>query len=513
MSDALNAVIDRFAGLRVLVIGEAMLDSYIEGDAGRLCREAPVPVVNVTCRTDAPGGAANTVCNAAALGANVRFLSVIGDDPEGEVLRRTLEHRGIGTGALVVEPGRRTLAKHRVLAGDQMLVRFDQGDTGPVRPETERAVARRLEREYARADAVIVSDYGYGVLSDHVLASLAKLRSSHQTVLVADAKDLRRYRDVRPTAAKPNFEEACALIGVSRAERMRGAIDPEIAAELLEVTGAALVALTLDSDGTVVVPQRTEPFRLHARRIEHASTAGAGDTFVAALALGLACEANARDAATLAAAAASVVVGEDGTAACSPFELREALADDRKYVADRQRLAERVARYRRQGKRVVFTNGCFDILHSGHISYLNQARSVGDVLVVGLNSDDSVRRLKGAERPVNTLDDRARVIAALDSVALVVPFEEDTPSEIIRIVRPDVFVKGGDYTEETLPEAPLVRALGGDVRLLPFVEDRSTSGLIARIRASTGAQPTPSHRERKANGRKPLAAGEPAPLR
>jgi len=513
MSDRLNAVIDRFAGLRVLVVGEAMLDSYLEGDAGRLCREAPVPVVNVTRRTDAPGGAANTACNAGALGARVCFLSVIGDDPEGELLRRSLERNGVGAGALVVEPGRRTLAKHRVLAGDQMLVRFDQGNTGALCPETERKVARRLEREYARADAVIVSDYGYGVLGDRVLASLAKLRATHPAVLVADAKDLRRYRDVRPAAVKPNFEEACALVGVSRAERMRGAIDPEVAANLLDATGAAFVALTLDCDGTVVIERGAEPFRLPARRVEHASTAGAGDTFVAALALGLACEASPREATSLAAAAASVVVGEDGTAACSPFELREALADDRKYVADRQRLAERVDRYRRQGKRVVFTNGCFDILHSGHISYLNQARSVGDALIVGLNSDDSVRRLKGPERPVNTLDDRARVIAGLDSVTLVVPFDEDTPSEIIRIIRPDVFVKGGDYREDTLPEAPLVRALGGDVRLLPFVEDRSTSGLIARIRASAGAPPAPSRRERKANGRQPLAAGEPSPLR
>ncbi len=218
MTASLPRIVDAFAGLDVVVIGEAMLDAYIEGTTGRLCREAPVPIVDLDARRDAPGGAANTAVNARALGARVSFLSAIGDDPEGALVRRLLDDRGIEVDGIVVEPSRRTLAKHRVVAGGQLLVRFDQGSTGPVGPTAERAIVERLAGRFARCDAVVVSDYGYGVLTPRVIAALARLQRQRPRVVVVDAKDLASYRDVRPTAIKPNYDEAASLLGLGRRE-------------------------------------------------------------------------------------------------------------------------------------------------------------------------------------------------------------------------------------------------------------------------------------------------------
>jgi D-beta-D-heptose 7-phosphate kinase/D-beta-D-heptose 1-phosphate adenosyltransferase len=231
-----------------------------------------------------------------------------------------------------------------------------------------------------------------------------------------------------------------------------------------------------------------------ARRFHHASVAGAGDTFSAAAALALSAGGSPESAVDLASAAAGVVVEKQGTACCTVSELRQSLSGEGKYVADAKLLASWCDATRKDGRRIVFTNGCFDILHAGHISYLNQARAEGDLLIVGLNSDDSVRRLKGPNRPINPLGDRARVLAALACVDYVVPFAQDTPASLIRALRPDVFVKGGDYTEETLPEAPLVHELGGRIAIMPFVDDRSTSRVIARIREAEALERRRGHR-------------------
>lgn len=506
MSSSLVPILEAFRHLRVLVLGEAMLDSYLDGPSGRLCREAPVPVVDLARRVDVPGGAANTAVNAAGLGAGVAFLSVVGDDAEGQLLARALTAAGISGEHLLVEPGRRTLAKHRVLAEGQMVVRFDQGDTRPVAPATEAALVARLASIYPAVHAVVVSDYAYGIVTPRVIAELGRLQQQSPSVLLVDARRLPDYRALRPTAVKPNFEEVAGLLALpqiaafSRSEALltRGS-------EVLERTGARVAAVTLDRDGALVFEEGASPLRTAAKATRNARVAGAGDTFSAAFALALAAGAATAPAAELATAAASVVVGKEATAACTAGELRDFLTSDGKFIGDRAALTSRIETLRQQGRRIVFTNGCFDILHSGHITYLNRARGIDDVLVVGLNSDASVRRLKGPERPINTLEDRARVLAALSCVDHVVPFEEDTPAEIIRLIRPDLYVKGGDYTEESLPEAPLVRSLGGEVHILPFVEDRSTTGIIDRIR-----QAPPPHRNRLARERS--SRSERAPL-
>ena len=492
-TSTLPTLIDRFRSLRVLVVGEAMVDSYLRGSAQRLCREAPAPIVALREREHAPGGAANAASNLRRLGAEVSLLSVVGDDGDGRLLRESLIERGVAVDHLRSSPARRTLSKNRVVADGQLLLRFDEGTIDPLEPAEEDELVSRLEALYPGCDAIVVSDYGYGVLTPRVREALRDLQARLPRLLVVDAKDLRGYRHVGVSAVKPNYAEAIALLGEQPRDGLRVRLQ-QVAAKgrrLLRLTGARIVAVTLDAAGALVFETGAPPFRTYARPTGNSRAAGAGDTFVSALALGLAAGGTTPAAAELASAAAAIVVGKEGTAECSADELRAYLLAEGKYIDGIEPLAHAVALHRAQGRRIVFTNGCFDILHRGHITYLNRAKALGDVLVVAVNSDESVRRLKGSGRPINSLEDRVQVLGALSCIDHLVSFAEDTPEELIRVVRPDVFVKGGDYTHDTLPEAPLVEALGGSVQILPYVEDRSTTGMIERIREA-GAAPEDS---------------------
>ncbi|HEX3178669.1 MAG TPA: D-glycero-beta-D-manno-heptose 1-phosphate adenylyltransferase [Methylomirabilota bacterium] len=486
MSTAPAALMAAFPEQGVLVLGEAMLDAYLHGASGRLCREAPVPIVAVEQRVDVPGGAANTAVNARALGARVSFLSVVGDDPEGATLRTALAQSGIDTAALLVDPGRRTLAKHRVFAGPQMLVRYDAGTTSRVPRAYESRLIEALSASFARHDAVIISDYGYGIVTPRVIAALADLQAASPRIIVADSKTLGVFRGVGVTAVKPNYAETVRLLGGRGAAR--GADRAEAlhryGPRLLDVTGAQIAAVTLDTDGALFFERGRPPYRTYARPADHTRAAGAGDTFASALALALAAGGDVAATAELASAAAAVVVDKHGTATCSLSELRAYVAGEAKLAPDVPTLLDRLDGARRAGKRIVLTNGCFDILHSGHISYLNAAKALGDVLVVGLNTDAGVRRLKGPSRPINVLEERAAVLAGLSAVDHVVAFDEPTGAELCEAVRPHVFVKGGDYTRQRLPEAAVVEAQGGEVRILPYLKDRSTSSIIERVRAA-----------------------------
>jgi D-beta-D-heptose 7-phosphate kinase/D-beta-D-heptose 1-phosphate adenosyltransferase len=304
-------------------------------------------------------------------------------------------------------------------------------------------------------------------------------------LLLADSKDLTAYRGVGLTAVKPNYEEALPLVGSPErhGDDARADLIAAHGERLLERTGARLAAVTLDTDGAVLLERGRPPYRTYARPAHHSRAAGAGDTFLATFALSLAAGAAPPAAADLASAACAVVVGRDGTVACTAAELLAQLALDVKPAAGLPDLLRRLEAHRRLGRRIVFTNGCFDILHRGHITYLSQAKSLGDVLVVGVNSDAGIRRLKGPSRPINGQDDRVQVLAALSCVDHIILFDEETPCALVDAVRPDVFVKGGDYTRDRLPEAAIVERHGGEVRILPFVAERSTTDIIERIRA------------------------------
>jgi D-beta-D-heptose 7-phosphate kinase / D-beta-D-heptose 1-phosphate adenosyltransferase len=486
VSESLRQVIDRFTGLNVLVIGEVMLDAYLDGTTRRLCQEAPVPVIDLKTRQDRPGGAANSAVNARALGARVSLCSVIGDDAEGALLRKSLHKQRIETTNLLTELGRKTLAKHRVSAGNHLFVRFDQGCTGPIASEVEAALIARIESAWAEADAVVISDYNYGIFTPAVVAKLATLQANAPRVVVADSRRLETFRGVRPTAVKPNYEETLGLLNGSAPDPHRARAEWMMAQgpRILELTGARIAAVTIDAEGALVFEHDRPPYRTYAVPRRSSRTSGAGDTFVATLALALAAGAETPAAADLASAASAVVVEKKGTASCGAAELIGRVTSPGKVLKSLDELKASLRRHRRRGRRIVFTNGCFDILHRGHVSYLSSAKALGDVLVVGVNTDASIRRLKGPERPINGLEDRVQVLEALSCVDQVVAFDEDTPEDLIRVVQPDVFVKGGDYTRATLPEASVVEQFGGVIQILPFVTDRSTTDIIAKIRHS-----------------------------
>ena len=480
MTNSIVDLVDSFREMRVLVMGDAMLDVYIDGSVERVCREAPVPIVDVHSRKRAAGGAANTAVNVSALGGDVVFLSVVGDDAEGRNLVGILEENRVSVNHLLVDQARGTLVKNRITAGPQILLRFDHGTVGSIDGTTEQWVIELLSSFYADFDAILVSDYAYGLVTPTVIDALARLQSATPRVLVVDSKHLMNYRSVNVTSVKPNYDEALRLLGLKKS------VSPEEIAlhgdAILDLTGSRMAAVTLDSKGALFFERGSSPYRTYANAAHQARSTGAGDTFVSALTLSLAGNASTAVAAEIASAAAAVVVGKDGTTACSAQELRDYFRVEGKRISDTRHLQEAVEVYRRQGMSIVFTNGCFDILHRGHISYLNGAKAMGDVLIVGINSDASVRRLKGPERPINGLDDRIEVLSALSCVDHLIAFEEDTPSELIKVIRPDIFIKGGDYSIESLPEAPLVRDLGGRIHILPYVDNLSTTDIIGRIR-------------------------------
>ena len=485
----LSQLLDRFRGLDVLVIGTALVDRFLDGASDRLCREAPVPVVTASTDVRLPGGAGNTAMNLAALGARTRLVGVVGSDVEGFELRRRLEAGGVDTTGLLEVAGRSTPVKSRVMSRGQLLVRFDQGDTDDLDPRTEHRLVAAFRDAAAGVDAVVVADYGGGVLTAAVRAALAEHQQLGDRLLVVDAKDLTPYRELRPTAVKPNQSEASRLLGHPIDPSSSPAELRRTGEELLAVTGAEIVALTLDRDGSITFEQGRPAHRTYSQPMQDSSATGAGDTFVAGLTLSLAARASTPSAAEVASAAATVVLHKPWTAVCGSEELRAQLAPEEKWLRSRSELEEVLQQHRSRGRRVVFTNGCFDILHRGHISYLNDAKRLGDVLVVGLNDDGSVRALKGPDRPINRLEDRVEVLSALSCVDHIVSFGEPTAEAILRAVRPDVFAKGGDYTPEMLPEAPVMEELGGVTTILPYLSDRSTTAIVDRIRTRPAPLP------------------------
>jgi D-beta-D-heptose 7-phosphate kinase/D-beta-D-heptose 1-phosphate adenosyltransferase len=483
-----------FANLRVLVVGDALLDRYVQGHAAQICREGPVPVIAVDGVVEVAGGAGNTAANVAALGAEATLVSVGGDDADAAALAATLERSGV-TAHLVVEPGRTTITKHRLFAADQLLARFDFGTRQWPGAAAAQQLVATLEASLRTADAIIVADYGYATCCQAVLEVLQRSETISRRVLVTDARDLGRLRSLGATVAKPNYHEAMALLGLeAQTHDDRPAVIQEQADLLLETTGATTVVVTLDVDGAVVCERGRTVHRVAARPAPARRATGAGDTFTAALALALAAGADAVAAAEIASAAAAVAIAKPLTATCDAAELWWGLEGATKRLSGPQTLADCVAAHRRHRRRIVFTNGCFDLLHRGHVAYLNRAKLLGDVLIVAVNSDDSVCRLKGPGRPITPLDDRLDVLAALGCVDHVVPFSEDSPRELLRAARPDVYVKGGDYMRQMLPEADLLDELGTRLEFVSYVEDRSTTRLIDLIRdrgASASYSPMP----------------------
>ena len=466
----------------VTVVGDVMLDGWWSGTIDRLCREAPAPVVEVTRRTFVPGGAANTAMNLAAMGAQVRLAGLIGADFAGRRLRSLLTEAGIDISALIEHAGITTTTKYRIVSGDQVILRLDEsGREYPADAVAE--LARAMGHLTAQCEAIVVCDYGSGALSEQLKSVLGGARGQ-RPLTVVDAHDPRAWAGIEPDLVTPNAQEAATVLGLRVDHRVeRAALFAERGSELLTSTGAATAVVTLDRDGSVLLNGDGATHRTWARPATEKQASGAGDTFVAALTLGRCAGLPLTTSVDLAQAAADVVVHRFGTSVCSTADLTrhlDALGDQ---AMDPVELGARIAAARAVGERIVLTNGCFDVLHRGHTRYLNQAKQLGDILIVALNSDESARRLKGPGRPINSVGDRAGVLAALSCVDYVTVFDTDTPIPLIESLRPDIYAKGGDYSPQMLAETPVVHACGGQVRILDYVPDHSTTEVARRIRA------------------------------
>jgi D-beta-D-heptose 7-phosphate kinase/D-beta-D-heptose 1-phosphate adenosyltransferase len=486
----------------IIVIGDVMLDGWWSGTIERLCREAPAPVVEVTTRGFAPGGAANTAMNLAALGARVSVAGVVGTDDAGIRLRKELEAAGIDVRHLQAHPSMLTTTKVRISSGGQVMLRIDDSATA-VPGEALLALAASVRAAVGHQDAVVVCDYGTGALVDPVRAALLEALPAHEPqgaeagsapargpLTVIDAHDPRPWARLRPDLVTPNAQETARLLNVRLPE---GPGRPDAVTrhreELLAATGARDVVVTLDRDGTVLVSAAGGTHRTWARPAAEKQASGAGDTFVAALTLARSAGLPLTASLDLAQAAADVVVHQPGTSVCTTAQLSRHLASFADTALSAEELAQQMEAHRSQGKRIVLTNGCFDVLHSGHTRYLNQAKQLGDILVVALNSDQSVRKLKGPGRPINGEADRAAVIAALSCVDYVTVFDTATAIPLIQRLRPEVYAKGGDYAPEMLEETAAVEACGGRVAILDYVAERSTTAVVKRIRDGERASP------------------------
>ncbi|SKB87333.1 D-beta-D-heptose 7-phosphate kinase / D-beta-D-heptose 1-phosphate adenosyltransferase [Parapedobacter luteus] len=474
----------QFEQKKIVVIGDFIIDEYIEGGSTRLSPEAPVPVVDIHSDRWVLGGAANVAANLRALGAEVVFCSVIGDDMEAGRACDLAVEAGFSPDFLIRETGRATLVKTRILADGHPLVRLDRGDDTTISAESAQRLIQYLQQHVEACDGVIVADYNKGVVTHAVIDSLIQLKRKQAKFIAVDSKRLLLFKELAPTLVKPNYEEAVHLLGHEAGTKDRRALLEQCGDALYQKTGAQWSVVTLDKDGSLWFEKGKLIFHAGAIPVAAPHVCGAGDTFISTCTLALLSGADARRTATMATAAATVAIEKDATSLCTRLELLAKLDNEQKLVTSMRHLEEIRAYYKSMGRRIVFTNGCFDILHSGHVNYLKEAKKLGDVLVVGVNDDESIRRLKGPERPINGLADRLSVLAGLGCIDHLVVFghrQDDTPSALIKVLAPDIFVKGGDYRMAELPEAKLVASLGGRVQLIPLTANRSTTQLIRRI--------------------------------
>jgi D-beta-D-heptose 7-phosphate kinase/D-beta-D-heptose 1-phosphate adenosyltransferase len=477
-------LVERLALSQVLCVGDLMLDRYVYGEVERTSPEAPVPVLRIERERAMLGGAGNVVRNLTALGARAALVAVVGDDEVGRQLTAMVGREPRLEPHLLVEPGRPSTVKTRFVAGGQQLLRADSETTAPIAPmSAERLVA--LARDLApQASALVLSDYAKGVITAEVARALiSHARGAGRTVVV-DPKgtDFARYRGA--SVVTPNRGELAAAVG----ERLHGDAAIERAAQaLIERCDFDAVLVTRSQEGVSYVARSGRVEHLPARAREVFDVSGAGDTAVAAFAAALGQGIDPVEAAALANAAAGIVVGKRGTAVVHGVELQRAIrtgarsTHEAKIVALPEAL-EAVRAWRAENRRVGFTNGCFDLLHPGHLALLRQARAACDRLIVGLNSDASVRRLKGPERPVQGEAARAEVLASLELVDLVVPFDADTPIALIDALRPDLLVKGADYALDQVVGGDVVQRYGGRVLLATLEPGFSTTRTIERLK-------------------------------
>ncbi len=486
----------RWRPYRLLVVGDFMLDQSLEGDAERLSPDAPVPVLAVrdpSATTDTAGGAGNVGVFAAGLGATVECVGVIGDDAEGRLLSSALEHAGCGVDGLVVDTSRPTTTKRNIVGRaqhrhPQKMFRIDIESREPLADAIHTALLRQIERRLDACDVVCLEDYRKGVCTPALCAAvIAACRARRIPVLVDPAPIADYSRYAHATAITPNRSEAERATGITVDPSDAVAGSRQMAEGLLRSLDLDAIVVTLDKDGALVLERGGSAEHLPTVARQVYDVTGAGDMVLAALAGGIANGLSWPDAVSLANVAAGLEVEVFGVRPFSLPEIRAQFLRQTQGAAGKRRtredLVEELIPHRRAGKRIVLTNGCFDVIHAGHIAYLREAKAQGDLLVVGLNSDESVRALKGSTRPIYNETERLEILGELTSIDFLTVFGERTASELLRAVRPDIFVKGGDYAPEEVAESSLVKSLGIEMKILAHRPGVSTSSVVERVRA------------------------------
>ncbi len=464
----------------ILVVGDLMIDHYLWGSCERISPEAPVQVVDIAKETTVLGGAGNVVNNLKALGANVSVSSVMGDDDNGKELVKMLHDIDVNTQNLIIEKNRKTSKKSRVIAVSQQILRYDKESKEDILKESAQKILDSLETSIENYDIVILSDYGKGVLTEEVSQGIIQLASKYNVKVLVDpkGKDFTKYQGAY--LLTPNKKEAVLATGIDIKD------EESLKKALLKLKNDCdldVSLITLSEDGIATYEKEVKVFPTVAKEVFDVT--GAGDTVIASIAFALSIGKSLEETAAFANLAAGVVVGKIGSATVTIDEIEDYEASLHKSTSDAHiksfgDINAIVQRYKQNGKKIVFTNGCFDILHVGHVKYLQIAKSFGDVLIVGLNSDESVSRLKGPSRPVNPAEDRAYLLAALEAVDFVVPFESDTPFELIKMIEPDVLVKGGDYEGKEV----IGTEFAGELKLVDFVDGKSTTKTIQKIQGN-----------------------------
>lgn len=461
----------------ILVIGDLMIDHYLWGSCDRISPEAPVQVVNVKKENSVLGGAGNVINNLVSLGSSVEVISVIGDDSVANELKTLLSNIGVSFDNLVVEKGRKTSKKSRLMASNQQVLRYDSESVDEISKNSSNKILEILEKNIKNYSAIILSDYKKGVLTTTLTQDIIKLANRHKIKVLADpkGKDFSKYKGAYTLT--PNKKEAMEATNIDIKDEKSLV---EALKSLKQNCNLEVSLITLSEQGIAIFDDELFTSPTAAREVFDVT--GAGDTVIASITFALSCGVDIKKALYFANLAAGVVVGKIGSATASLDEIYEYESQLNKsssssHIKTFDEIEKLAKKLHSQGKKIVFTNGCFDILHVGHVKYLEEAKSYGDVLILGLNADSSVRKLKGSSRPINSQDDRAYILASLESVDYVVIFEEETPYELIKLIKPHVLVKGGDYEGKEV----VGQDIADELKLVQFVDGKSTTNTIKRI--------------------------------
>jgi D-beta-D-heptose 7-phosphate kinase/D-beta-D-heptose 1-phosphate adenosyltransferase len=478
-------ILKNFRNKKILVIGDLILDRYLQGNCSRVAPEASVPIIDLTLNKDCPGGAANVAANLSALGAEVILSSAIASDGHGNSLLKLLKTLNIDTGLIINESERTTLCKTRVSSSSQLIVRYDEGSCNPIATATCKQMIASISTVFDQVDAVFISDYEKGVVTDDLIDGLKLINEGNKKIVAVDARNFTRYAALEPTLIKPNYVEALSLCGLKTISIDRPKHVKSWGQRLYQYSKAKNILLTMDEDGVCCFEKGRLSFHRAVPKVANPQVSGAGDTFLSTALMAMLSGADLSCSTTLAISAAAVVITQPHTAVCNIKQLEDNFNEKPKLLINKNKIKTLIDSYKAQGKRIVFTNGCFDILHSGHVSYLKGSKAEGDILIVGLNNDESIKRLKGLQRPINSLDDRIEVLSELSCIDHIIPFGkmgDDTPVPLLKQIRPHVFVKGGDYRHKFLPEEKILQDIGCKIVFLPTVANRSTTNVISKIK-------------------------------